>query len=155
MLTYVQGEFVGRVAKSWESPDNQHFTFVLNDAKWSDGSDLTADDVAFSFNTYLNAEVASNWGSYLSSIAGSEEVQAGTADSLSGVKVVDPKTVEVTLSAPNPNFLPFLTELGIIPKSVYGEIEPGSLKGPRSSGSQPSDPVPTSSRSGSTMTPSR
>lgn len=129
VLTFVDGQYVGRVAKSWDSPDNQHFTFVLNDVKWSDGTDLTAEDVAFSFLLYLHPDVASNWGSYVSSIDGAAALKAGEAKELTGVKVIDPKTLEVTLSSPNPNFLAFLTEIAVVPKSVYGEIAFDKLNG--------------------------
>ena len=44
-----QFEVIPDLAESWEiSEDQMEFTFHLRQAKWSDGSDFTADDVVFS-----------------------------------------------------------------------------------------------------------
>ncbi|WP_411822063.1 extracellular solute-binding protein [Leptospira sp. 'Mane'] len=44
------------LAKSWKiSPDKRKFTFYLDqNAKWSDGKSVTADDVIFTYNTIMN-----------------------------------------------------------------------------------------------------
>ena len=49
------------LADYWEiAPDGRTYTFHLNqDAKWHDGTDVTADDVQFSFDSLANKEVGS------------------------------------------------------------------------------------------------
>ena len=51
-------EWKPSLAKSWSiSPDGKSFTFELFDnLKWSDGKDLTVQDVKFSFEAYRNPE---------------------------------------------------------------------------------------------------
>lgn len=128
LLTYADGEFVPRLAKSWESPDAKTFTIVLNDAKWSDDKPITADDVAYTLNTYLAPSTASVTAGALTGIDGATALKTG-AESLSGVKVVDPKTVTITLTNPNAGFLAALAEVYIVPKHIYGEIPNEQLKG--------------------------
>ena len=51
------------LADYWEiAPDGRTYTFHLNqDAKWHDGTDITADDVQFSFDALANPEVGSSY----------------------------------------------------------------------------------------------
>jgi peptide/nickel transport system substrate-binding protein len=129
LLTYQDGKYIPRLAKSWESSDAQNFTIVLNDAKWSDGSPITANDVAFTFQTYLNTKVAAILGGPLSIIQGAADFKAGKATSVSGLQVVDDKTLKIALTTPNLAFLASITEMYIVPKAVYSGIAPDQLKG--------------------------
>lgn len=98
-----KGEIVEGVANKWESNDeNTEFTFYIrNNAKWSDGTKLTADDFKYSWLRVLNPEIASGWASYLYYIKGAEAYNSGTgsADDV-GITVVDDKTLKVTLESP-------------------------------------------------------
>jgi ABC-type transport system substrate-binding protein len=78
------------------------WTITLRDAKFSDGSPVTAEDVKFSFDRLVDPKTASPRAALLSSVAGSAEAKNGGG--LSGVKVVDPKTVTIELSAPDAAF---------------------------------------------------
>lgn len=51
-------ELEGRLAESWSiSPDKLTYTFRLNrDARWANGSPVTADDVVFTYNTIMNPD---------------------------------------------------------------------------------------------------
>ena len=55
-LHSTKNEWVGNLAKSWEiSPDGQVFTFHLHPAgKWSDGKQITAQDVKFYYDTMMD-----------------------------------------------------------------------------------------------------
>lgn len=128
LITFVDGEYVERLAESWETEDNQHYTFVLNEAQWSDGTPITSDDVKFSLERYLNPQAASVWAGYLSGIEGSADLAEGATE-LSGFEAIDDKTFEITLSDPNPAFLANLTEIGIIPKSVYESVPADQMNG--------------------------
>lgn len=93
------------LAASWEVNDLT-YTFTLHDnIKFSDGSDLTADDIAFTLQAMLDTANASPRQSRLFSIEGAQEFADGSATEVSGIKVVDPTTLEVTLAEPDASIL--------------------------------------------------
>jgi oligopeptide transport system substrate-binding protein len=96
------------IAQSWDkSSDGTIFTFHLrNDAKFHSGKQVTAADVKYSWERALNPATQSlTAGTYLNDIVGSAEVLAGNTAQLSGVKVVDDYTLQVTIDAPKAYFL--------------------------------------------------
>lgn len=73
---------------------------------------VTAADAAYGMIRALdpNTLPAPSWGSgYLFPIAGAPEFAAGEADSVSGIRVVDDATLEITLAQPNTTFIYGLT----------------------------------------------
>ncbi len=105
------------LAKSWKI-DGLTFTFTMQDAKFSDGSDVTADDVAFTMKGLLAKTTASPRASKLSSIQGAKEYTAGSAPDVAGIKVVDPKTLVVTLATPDASFLLNMRYVSPVPKKL-------------------------------------
>jgi len=106
------------IAKSWKI-DGLNFTFTLQDnLKFSDGSDLTAEDVAFTIRGILNKATASTRASKLLSIQGAREFNAGTAMDVAGVKVTDPKTLVITLAVADASFLANLAYVSPVPKKL-------------------------------------
>jgi len=106
------------LAKSWKI-DGLTFTFTLQDgAKFSDGSDLTADDVAFTMKGLLAKTTAAPRASKLSSIQGAKEYTAGSAPDVAGIKVVDAKTLVVTLATPDASFLLNMRFVSPVPKKM-------------------------------------
>src|SRR5579871_4792409 len=101
------------LATSWDvSTDGLTYTFHLRSGvTFTNGRALTADDVVYSFNRLANPKVATTYATslILGSVAGFADVQSGKATTLSGVKAVDPATVQITLSSPNSALLPALT----------------------------------------------
>jgi ABC-type transport system substrate-binding protein len=93
-------EYTG-VADSIESDDNQNWTIKLKDG-WTfhDGTPVDAQSFVDAWNYTANPQNAQDGGSYLSRIAGFQELQDGAATELSGLKVVDDQTFTVQLSAP-------------------------------------------------------
>jgi oligopeptide transport system substrate-binding protein len=94
------------------SGDGLTYTFTLRrDARFANGRDITADDVAFSLERALNpattggdsAQLAAP--TFLSDIAGAAELLRGEADTLSGVRVIDDLTLEIDLVEPRSTFL--------------------------------------------------
>ena len=84
---------------------------LRDDARFADGSPITAQDVAFSLTRALSPQTAADAGaalagpSYLADIVGADEVIRGEASELAGLRVVDDRTVEIDLKAPRATFL--------------------------------------------------
>ncbi len=101
------------------SDDGLVYTIPLRQGvKFHNGREMVADDVAFSLAWQLGPEVYS-WGkTYMENVVGYDEVIDGATQELSGVKVIDPYTVEVTLKTPQAVFPAILsmTMNGISPK---------------------------------------
>jgi oligopeptide transport system substrate-binding protein len=101
------------------SDDGLVYTVPLRQGvKFHNGREMVADDVAFSLAWQLWPEVYS-WGkTYMENVVGYDEVIDGASKELSGVKVIDPYTVEVTLKTPQAVFPAILsmTMNGISPK---------------------------------------
>ncbi|MGI8689967.1 MAG: ABC transporter substrate-binding protein [Thermomicrobiales bacterium] len=109
---------VPALAKSWKIAGNT-FTFTLQDgAKFSDGSDVTADDVAFTMKGILTKQTASPNASRLASIQGAKEYTDGTAQDVAGIKVADPKTLVVTLAQPDASFLINMSYVNPVPMKL-------------------------------------
>ena len=89
-------------AESWEiSEDGLTWTFHLRDGlKWSDGSDLTANDFVYSWKRVCDPVVAAPYAeTVLGMVKGYEEAIAGNLDALA-VTAPDDKTLVVELNAP-------------------------------------------------------
>ncbi len=105
------GAAVAAVAESWEtSDDGLTWTFHLRkDAKWSNGTPVTAKDFVFGWQRAVDPDVASEYAYMLSDIGqikNAAEIIDGTKDkSELGVTAVDDNTLQVELNAPVSYFL--------------------------------------------------
>jgi oligopeptide transport system substrate-binding protein len=100
------------LAETWEvSVDGTVYTFKLRqNAKFHDGRAVTAQDVVYSWERAASPEIASDTVlTYLGDIIGVREMNAGQTDHISGLKVLDDHTLQVTIDAPKPYFLLKLT----------------------------------------------
>src|SRR4051794_20612331 len=100
------------LAEEWSvSDDSLTYTFTLRDGiVFSDGSPITADDVVWTFNHALDPKTGGWTGPYyFTLIEGADEVAAGKATEVSGVKKVDDKTVTITIKQPSAYFLSSLS----------------------------------------------
>lgn len=137
------GVFEPALASSIETEDNQVFTIHIDpEANWTDGEPVTANDVAFTLNMIADVEVESAGNSYLNTIEGtnsSGEMEEGQEE-LSGIEVLDEKTLTITTK--DPVDLALVQELIgfnilIAPEHVFSEIEKSEI--PRSeAATQPS-----------------
>lgn len=96
------GVFEPNVA-SMTTEDNLVYTVTIkDDVVWSDGTAFTADDVAYNLNLIANPDVETSGAANIKSIEGVDDSGkiADGADSISGVNVVDDKTLTITLKAP-------------------------------------------------------
>ena len=88
----VKGEIIGDLAESWTAADDgKSVTFVLrDDPKWTDGQDVTADDVAFSVERVLEPG----------------RLQVGIlANYVVSAEALDKRTVRINLKFPSLGFL--------------------------------------------------
>ncbi|HEY1013507.1 MAG TPA: peptide ABC transporter substrate-binding protein [Herpetosiphonaceae bacterium] len=95
-------------AESWTvSKDGTVYTFAIRpNLRFADGAPVTAGDYAYSINRALAPATASYGAPFqLGHIKGAAEVVAGTASAASGVRVVDDRTLEITLDGPRGFFL--------------------------------------------------
>ena len=100
------------IATRWDlSNDERTFTFHLrNDVKFHDGKLVTAHDFKFSMERALDPTTESTVADlYLNDIVGASAKLKGTANSVSGIRVLDDYTLEITIDAPKPYFLAKLT----------------------------------------------
>jgi peptide/nickel transport system substrate-binding protein/oligopeptide transport system substrate-binding protein len=87
-------------------PDSMTYTFHIHrGVTFTNGRELTADDVLYSLNRAVNPETQSPGASFFHSIKGYDEVVASKADSLSGLTEVDRYTAKIELSQPDATFL--------------------------------------------------
>ena len=96
------GKLIPGQAESWEtSEDGLTWTFHLRAGlKWSDGSDLTANDFVYSWKRVCDPNVAAPYAeTVLGMVAGYEDAIAGDLDALQ-VVAQDDSTLVVTLNAP-------------------------------------------------------
>lgn len=110
------------LAEKWDvSPDKKTYTFHLRDAKFHDGSAVTADDVVYSLNRAVKAQ-GSQWAFIFSAV-----------DKLTAQ---DPKTVVITLKSV---WAPFEADLAlfaasIIPKKLHEAQKDNFFQHPVGSG---------------------
>lgn len=103
------------LATSWEtSDDGLTWTFdIRDDVVFSDGEQLTADDVAFTLNRVLDGgPEAATWGSYLGQVT--------------SVTAPDDTTIVLELKKPNSS-LPLLP-IPIVPEHVWADIPENEVK---------------------------
>ncbi len=108
-LSEMKGEESTGLATDWTlSEDELVWTFTLRqDAVWSDGEPVTAEDVAFTYNYVISNELA-NFTSYTNLIE--------TAT------VIDDYTVEFTCSKPKPDMTRHY--LPIMPEHIWSKVSP-------------------------------
>src|SRR4051812_18810601 len=96
------------LATEWSvSDDSLTYPFTLRDGiSFSDGTPITADDVVWTFNHALDPTTGGWTGAYyFTLIEGADEVAAGKATEVSGVKKIDDKNVAITIKQPAAYFL--------------------------------------------------
>jgi peptide/nickel transport system substrate-binding protein len=112
----LDGSLQPGLGKGLEEPDKQTIVVALQDGtKWSDGSDLTAEDVAFTFGL-----AKTNSGLWFSTVW----------QYVDSIEATDPRTVTVKLKTEpyNPNLVKdYLANVLILPQSVWGSIDSANL----------------------------
>lgn len=112
-------EPVPNIAQEWQTEGDTTYVFKLRqDVTFSDGTPLTAEDIAFTLHALLNKEVASPFVPRFLGILGAPEYNKGEANTIRGIEVVDQYTLRITLSEPNAAFLANLRWVRPLPKHL-------------------------------------
>ena len=100
------------------SEDGTVYSFELQEGIYfTDGTELTSEDVQYTFERMFNPETGAKSYSYFSMIKGAEDMLNGEADSLSGFEVVDDYHFNITLEYA---YAPFIENIG----TSYADIFP-------------------------------
>ena len=125
------GNPVEDLAESYEvSDDGLVYTFkIRDDANWSNGDPVTANDFVFAWQRVMDPETASdyNWIFETANIVNGDgyDPESGHTPQDLGVKAVDEKTLEVTLVAPSGFFLSLLAFPSFFPQNEAFVTEKG------------------------------
>lgn len=107
------GEIQPMIAESWENPNPTEWLFkIREDVKFHDGSDLTVDDVVFTFNRIIKEKA----------MGGESSPRNGLLGPLSKVEKADDSTVKFTFDSPWPIFLKMLPHQQIVPQKYIEEV---------------------------------
>lgn len=112
-------ETIPAVAESWTvSDDGLIYTFKIRDnAKWSNGAELTAEDFVWSWMRGLLPNLGNQYAYSLYVIKNAEAFHKGDISDFNevGVKALDKQTLEVTLGSFTPYFLLLLDHHSMFP----------------------------------------
>lgn len=140
LMDYVPGTTDLRpgLAESYEvSEDGTVFTFTLREGvTFHNGREMTAEDVKYSLDRVTLPATQSPGAGFFASIVGFDEISSGAAETLAGVEVIDPLTVQITLSRPDATFLHVmgLNFASIVPQEVVEEMGDDFGKNPVGTG---------------------
>ncbi|BAM46160.1 oligopeptide ABC transporter substrate-binding protein [Amphibacillus xylanus] len=104
--------------------DTNSITFKINEnLNWHDGEPVTAEDWAFAYEVVGHPEYEGvRYTQALSSVEGMPEYHAGEADTISGLEIIDEKTLKITYH----QFTPSLLSSGIwaypLAKHIFEDI---------------------------------
>ncbi len=117
------GSIEGRLAESWTvNEESTAVTFKLyENAMWSDGQPVTADDVVFSYQMYSDPKVEAKSRYHLQYIAGVDESGAELSEDSIEVTADDEHTVTFNLKSAMfaDTFLQDIDTVFIIPKHIF------------------------------------
>lgn len=125
------GNVVPELVSEYEvADDGLTYTFKLrNDAKWDNGTSITANDFVFSWRRLVDPTTASEY-SCIADVAGGENAAKVTAGELPkeslGVEAVDEYTLKVTLERPAAFFLRLMVFPAFYPLNEEFVTEQGS-----------------------------
>lgn len=122
-----KGEPIAGLAEKWDiSADGLVYTYTLREGlKFDDGTPLTAADVEFTLTLLHDPAYAGNTDITEASIVGGLDYKNGDATSVSGIKVINDRTIEITTDKVSASTLRLLGG-SVLKKDYYGN---GYVKG--------------------------
>lgn len=133
------GNIIPGVATRWQTNDQKIWTFTLrNDAKWSDGTPVTAQDFVYSWQRLVDPKTTSPfaWFAALAGITNAQDIIDGKVKPETlGVTAVDAHTLRVQLDKPLPWFVNLTANFSLYPvnktvvESDKNWTRPGKLVG--------------------------
>ncbi len=139
LSTAADGQNIPGVAERWEvSSDGKTYTFFLRqNAKWSNGDPVTANDFVYAWQRMVNPLTASNWTYIIQPVKNAKEISKGEKQVTElGVKADGDYKLIVELNAPTPYFLSLAAHSCMVPlhkKTVEASpdkwMRPGSMVG--------------------------
>lgn len=118
-------EAVPALAKSWDiSEDGLVYTFHLREnAKWSDGTPLTAQDFVFSWQRILSPAIGGYYVQDYYNIVGAEDFNTGKSEDFTsvGVKAISNHALQFTLLKPDPLFAKRMAH------ETVGPVQPATI----------------------------
>lgn len=117
------------LAESYEvSEDGSEYTIHLREnAVWSDGTPVTAQDVEMSYRLHGHPDVASIMAGRYKNIKGMAAYNAGEAEDVEGLQIIDDKTIKFVLEEPNAPFIDSLNYF-VLPSHILGDVPPAELE---------------------------
>lgn len=127
-----QAVIFSRTLESWEaSADARIATLtVRDDVEWSDGTPLSSADVYFTLTSFLDNNISTR-ATRIGGVVGQAAFVEGTADTISGLTIVDDRTVTVQLDNPDAAWLPNIAaqaeDIPLLPAHILGDVPHSEL----------------------------
>ena len=120
--------FIPELAERWElAEDGGSVTFYLRkSASFHDGEPVTAKDVRWSYESYMDPNTKSRVVHRLEMVKGAKAFAEGSADSVEGIVIVDDHTVRFDMEYPTGQFVP-ASGWSILPSHILSKIAPEDL----------------------------
>lgn len=101
------------------------FTFTIGDnVNWHDGEPVTAEDWLFAHEVIGHPDYdGPRYGSDFTNIEGMAEYHSGEADTISGIQVIDEKTLEITYIQATPSLITGSIWTYPLAKHIFGDME--------------------------------
>ncbi|MFD2045338.1 oligopeptide ABC transporter substrate-binding protein [Ornithinibacillus salinisoli] len=114
----------GGAAEYEISEDGKTFTLTIKDGvNWHDGEPVTAEDWAYSYEVIGHPEYTGvRYNGDFTNVVGMEEYHAGEADSISGIEIVDEKTLKITHHETGPSMVTGGIWTYAMPKHIFEDI---------------------------------
>lgn len=119
-----------RLCDSYETNDDfTEYTVHINEnAKWTDGTDVTAEDIVWTYEMYTDPEVGTTHAAKLAKLKGVDPTTGLRVEGETfGVTAIDENTVRFELATSCFPWDLFNAYLYAFPKHVYGAVDPSTL----------------------------
>lgn len=117
-----KGEIVDGTASMSVSDDGKVYTYKLTKEKYNDGSDVKAEDYVNWYKVVADPSYDGYQDISKVNVVGYDDYKNGSATEISGIKVVDESTIEITLEAANTSAPYVLGSAVPISTAKYGDL---------------------------------